>query len=144
MAQWVMSVAGIAILSVLADVILPAGETKKYIKTIIGIVVTLVLVQPVISFAGFNGDFFADSQLEPQQQYVSYVEETQSEGVFALVNELKNAGFVNPAVTFSAKNRQFTVSFCENYTQALMEKALTATENAKLKYPVKFLWNNTE
>ena len=144
MAQWVMSVAGIAILSVLADVILPAGETKKYIKTIIGIVVTLVLVQPLISFAGYGGDFFADSQLEPQQQYVSYVEETQREGVSALLYELKSVGFVDPDVTFSAKNRQFIVHFCENYTKDLQEKALAATENAKLKYPVKFLWNNTE
>ena len=69
MAQWVLSVAGIAILSVLADVILPIGQTKKYIKTVIGVVVSLVLVQPIISLAGGESDIFATStEMEPQQQ----------------------------------------------------------------------------
>ena len=39
-------------LTVLCDVILPVGQTKKYVKTVIGIVVTLVVVQPLLNFVG--------------------------------------------------------------------------------------------
>ena len=52
MQQWVLSVAGIALLTVLCDVILPVGQTKKNIKTVIGIVETLVVVQPLLNFFG--------------------------------------------------------------------------------------------
>lgn len=145
MAQWVLSVAGIAILSVLADVILPVGQTRKYIKTVIGIVVTLVLVQPVFSLVGGGGAFTStETDVQPQQQYISYVAETQSDGVDALLSELKAAGFDNPDVTYAVKTRQFVVTFSENYSQTLYAKASRAAENAKCKYPVKFLWNNTE
>lgn len=144
MAQWVLSVAGIAILSVLADVILPVGQTRKYIKTVIGIVVTLVLVQPLFSFAGGGGFFAEQADIQPQTQYISYVEATQSEGVDSLVSELKKAGFDNPTVTYAAKTRNFIVNFTENYSQTLYAKAQKAADNAKCRYPVKFLWNNTE
>ena len=143
MAQWVLSVAGIAILSVLADVILPVGQTKKYIKTVIGVVVSLVLVQPIISFAGGESKIITTETVEPQQQYISYVEEQAQQGVTALSDKLNLAGFDNPSVTFVAKTRQFVVTFCEDYSQTLYEKAKNAAEKAKCKYPVKFVWNNT-
>ena len=50
MGAWVITVCGIAILSVLCDVILPEGQTRKYIKTVVGIAVTFVIVQPLLSF----------------------------------------------------------------------------------------------
>ena len=144
MAQWVLSVAGIAILSVLADVILPAGQTKKYIKTVIGVVVTLVLVQPIFSFAGGDGNLFdVDGAVEPQEQYISYVEDQAQDGVSALTNQLKLAGFDNPSVVFVARSRQFLVTLSEDYRDALHDKAVEAVNKAKCKYPVKFVWNNT-
>ena len=143
MAQWVLSVAGIAILSVLADVILPVGQTKKYIKTVIGVVVTLVLVQPIFSIAAGDSIFATDVEVQPQQQYISYVESQSQEGVATLLAELKNSGFTNPEVTYVAKIRQFVVSFRENYSENLYVRAVEAVERSKCKYPVKFVWNNT-
>lgn len=145
MAQWVLSVAGIAILSVLADVILPAGDTKKYIKTVIGVVVTLVLTQPIFSLAaGDITTFSADAEVQVQQQYISYVESQSQEEVDTLLSELKNAGFNNATVTFVAKTRQLVVNFAEKYSEASNLKASAAVDRAKCKYPVKFVWNNTE
>ena len=145
MAQWVLSVAGIAILSVLADVILPAGQTKKYIKTVIGVVVTLVLVQPVFSLAaGGGGDLFdVGGAVEPQEQYISYVEGQAQDGVTALTHQLQQAGFDSPSVVFVARSRQLVVTLSEDYQDALHAKALEAVNKAKCKYPVKFVWNNT-
>ena len=52
MGGWVITVAGIAILAVLCDVIMPDGQTRKYIKTVVGIIVTLVMLQPIVNFVG--------------------------------------------------------------------------------------------
>ena len=73
MAYWVISVSGIAILSVLCDVILPEGEMRKYIKTVFGIVVTLVIIQPIIMFVSRGASApQADvgTDIEIQQQYL--------------------------------------------------------------------------
>ncbi len=145
MKQWVLSVAGIAILTVLADIILPNGQTRKYIKTVIGIVVTLVLVQPLLAFTAKQTDFsFENSAVEPQQQYVSYVESLQSRDADGIREELVSAGFFQPTVTFDAKTRTNTVIFSENYSADLLKKAQMSVEMAKPKYFVKFVWNNTE
>lgn len=146
MKQWVLSVAGIAILTVLADVILPGGQTRKYIKTVIGIVVTLVLVQPLLSFtAGGKYSFsLTEQEIEPQQQYISYVEYLEGQDAENLKNELVRVGFFCPTVTFDAKSRTNTVVFSEKYSAELQKKAQLAAEAAKPKHFVKFVWNNTE
>lgn len=52
---WVMAIAGVCVLGVLVDLILPNGQTKKYIKGIFAFVVVLVVVSPLPSL--FNKDF---------------------------------------------------------------------------------------
>lgn len=76
MGQWVVTVAGIAILSVLCDIILPEGQTRKYVKTVFGVVVTLIIVQPVVSF--FSGGLnYSTESFEVQQGYIESVENRQ-------------------------------------------------------------------
>ncbi len=73
MAYWVISVSGIAILSVLCDVILPEGEMRKYIKTVFGIVVTLVIIQPIVMFVSRGASApqaGGGTDIEIQQQYL--------------------------------------------------------------------------
>ena len=47
--QWVISVVGIVLLSILADIILPHGQTNKYIKNIFAIITVFVIVTPLPS-----------------------------------------------------------------------------------------------
>lgn len=68
MGQWVVTVAGIAILSVLCDIILPEGQTRKYVKTVFGVVVTFVIVQPLIGLFDKN-DVFTQNDIEWEVQY---------------------------------------------------------------------------
>ena len=82
MGQWVVTVAGIAILAVLCDIVLPEGQTRKYIKTVIGVVVTLVMIQPLVNFIGgssiaADGTFGNTFDVEIQQSYLDMVEEKQ-------------------------------------------------------------------
>lgn len=90
MGKWVVTVAGIAILSVLCDVILPEGQTRKYVKTVFGVVVSLVIIQPVIGLfsTGVNGDLIDVGEVAPQGQYLSNVANRQSEYDLKTVKQL--------------------------------------------------------
>ncbi len=145
MAQWVLSVAGIAILSVLADIILPVGQTRKYIKTVIGVVVTLVLAQPIFSLAK-QDLFHAESHsVEPQEQYIEYVTNAMDDGDREkLQAALQKAGFQNPEVVLEVKTKTYRVTFCEQYTAERYRKAVAAAESVKCKYFVSYRWNNSE
>lgn len=96
MGQWVVTVAGIAILSVLCDVILPEGKTRKYIKTVVGIVVTLVMLQPIVNLAN---NAFSSKELnrgdyevaQVQQSYLEMVEDKQIQSRLSTVKDVLEA-----------------------------------------------------
>ena len=44
---WLLSIAGVSILSILIDVILPSGQTNKYIKGIFAFCMILVIISPI-------------------------------------------------------------------------------------------------
>lgn len=148
MAQWVLSVAGIAILSVMADVILPNGQNRKYIKTVIGVVVTLVVAQPVVSFFGGEGltAFYREkeSRLAPQQGYLTFVENGKNADTAKIRAALVSADFTAPTVTFSAKTCRYTVNLTEARTQELEAAAYAAIAAVETKFPADLRWNNTE
>lgn len=75
MGYWVVTVAGMAILSVLCDVILPEGQTRKYVKTVFGIVVSLVIIQPIVGMFGGNTlfQFTSNSSMDVQNSYLNSV-----------------------------------------------------------------------
>ncbi len=46
--NWLMGLVGVVLLSVLADILLPYGQTNKYIKGIFSLLVILTLLTPMI------------------------------------------------------------------------------------------------
>ena len=93
MGGWVVTVAGIAILSVLCDVILPEGQTRKYVKTVFGVVVSLVIIQPIVElFSGGVSFGSIDSEtVTPQQQYLESVVSRQNDYALKTVAQLLKA-----------------------------------------------------
>jgi len=95
MGKWVVTVAGIAILSVLCDVILPEGQTRKYIKTVVGVIVTLVMLQPIVNLVGNAKDLSTlsskKSDMIVQQSYLDMVEDKQIELHCAAVKNMLTA-----------------------------------------------------
>ena len=79
MGQWVITVAGVAVLSVLCDIILPEGQTRKYVKTVFGVVVTLIIVLPLVNLVKDRFTFEYDPVTETavQQQYLDNVDNRQ-------------------------------------------------------------------
>ncbi|MBO4412852.1 MAG: stage III sporulation protein AF, partial [Clostridia bacterium] len=51
---WVLSVAGISMLAVLVDLILPLGQTKKYIKGVFALIVVVVVITPIFNLFKSN------------------------------------------------------------------------------------------
>lgn len=56
---WLLSIAGVSILSILVDVILPSGQTNKYIKGIFAFCMILVIISPIPKL--INKDFNLDN-----------------------------------------------------------------------------------
>ena len=119
MGQWVVTVAGIAILSVLCDVILPEGQTRKYVKTVFGVVVTLVIVQPIIGlFTGDGWSLANDNMNNIQQQYIESVDARHSKNAsdsVKLLLEYKDIP-VNK-ITVSDMEKSVTVQLDEPYSK---------------------------
>ena len=114
MGQWVVTVAGIAILSVLCDVILPEGQTRKYIKTVVGIVVTLVMLQPIVNLIDVSrnsGTQPSSSQVVTvQQSYLDMVlEKENSLQALNVKNVLQARGITVENVSISKTDKTVTV-----------------------------------
>lgn len=45
--SWILSIAGVIILSVLTELILPEGQMNKYIKTIFSFIIVLTIIIPI-------------------------------------------------------------------------------------------------
>ncbi|MBR5012609.1 MAG: stage III sporulation protein AF [Clostridia bacterium] len=71
---WVLSVVGIIILSMLVDLILPSGSMSKFIKSIFGYLIIVVILSPVFSFftqKNFSiNDIFSSSSVQIQDSFV--------------------------------------------------------------------------
>lgn len=67
MSGWLLAIVGVIAIGVLLDIIIPEGETNKYIKGIFGIVVVLVIVSPLPKL--FNSDFNFDEIFQGGKGY---------------------------------------------------------------------------
>ena len=84
MGTWVVSLLGIAVITLICDVILPQGQTSKYIKTVTSLIVVCCVVFPLAtSFVEFDWKFASeDSDVFYQQEYLDFVK-LQKEAVYS-------------------------------------------------------------
>jgi stage III sporulation protein AF len=52
MNQWIANILGVVVLGILMDMIIPTGNTKAYTRFFIGLIMLLVMLQPVIKLIG--------------------------------------------------------------------------------------------
>ena len=119
MGQWVVTVAGIAILSVLCDVILPEGQTRKYVKTVFGVVVTLAIVQPLIGlFAESNWSVGSGSIDDVQQQYLESVDARHNRNAADSVKQLLEYKNISVGkITVSESDKTVLIQLEETYSK---------------------------
>ena len=56
--SWLAQVAAVALLTVLADVVLPSGQINKYVKGMMAILLLIVLVSPLVALLRQDVDLF--------------------------------------------------------------------------------------
>lgn len=104
---WVMAIAGVCVLGVLVDLILPNGQTKKYIKGIFAFVVVLVVVSPLPSLV--NKDFSLanifkeDDAMIIQEDFIFKVNKDRIESLENMIEaDLSEQGASEIKITLSA------------------------------------------
>ena len=56
--SWLLQVAAVALLTVLADVVLPSGQINKYVKGMMAILLLIILVSPLVALVRQDVDLF--------------------------------------------------------------------------------------
>lgn len=121
MGKWVVTVAGIAILSVLCDVILPEGQTRKYVKTVFGVVVSLVIISPLVQLFSSGLDVSGgESSVSSQQQYLENVSERESQYALRTVKQLLVArGIAVTSIELNSATDTLTLELGVTYSDEL-------------------------
>lgn len=87
--SWILSIAGIVLTGVLIDLILPNGQTNKYIKSIFSIFVIFVTISPLINLINKDIDLnsLVNSQIQIDQNYIEHINNSR---VLALNKSITN------------------------------------------------------
>ncbi|MBQ7884902.1 MAG: hypothetical protein IJ318_02255 [Clostridia bacterium] len=104
--SWVLSIAGVCVLSVVADLILPEGKTNHVIKNVFSYVVILVAISPIPSLINGNWSLdglFSSVEFEIQDEYIYNLNQAKLDGwVSSIEVGLEEKGIVGAVVSISA------------------------------------------
>lgn len=103
---WVLSIAGICIMSVLVDLIIPDGQTRKYIKAIFSFFVIIVVISPLPKLV--KSDFDIDSiiagdDVELQEDFIYQINRNKLDAIAEdIEKDLFNQGIEGVQILISA------------------------------------------
>lgn len=104
--SWIMAIVGVSVLGVLVDLVMPNGQTKKYIKGIFAFIVVLVIISPLPNLMNKNfsiDDIFEEDAIVIQEDFVYQVNRDRLETLEnMIVADLKEQGIGNITVNISA------------------------------------------
>lgn len=85
---WAQLISGAIIFTALCEILLPQGSTKKYIRLILGMILTLAIIKPMESFssANFSYDLF-DFEKSLAYKTADEKEKSESELIIKLYKE---------------------------------------------------------
>ena len=117
MTAWILSIAGVTILSVAVDLILPSGQTAKYIKNIFAFVMILVIISPLPALikGNFNvNDIFESEEIVLQEDYIYQVNRDKLTALEEeIASSLEEKGIKNVVVTINADIFQIEMKILE-------------------------------
>lgn len=121
---WAMSVAGISMLAVLIDLILPSGQTKKYIKGVFALIVVIVVITPIFNLFKANfktSDIFEENAIIIQEDFVYEINQDRLNKLESMiVEDLNQQGVSNISLILNANI--FT-------TDLIVDAVFVSTEN---------------
>lgn len=103
---WLLSIAGVVIICVLAELILPDGQINKYIKVIFSFVTLFIVISPLPKLFGkeinFN-KFFGQDQSLVQEDYLYQLNIDKLEALNTdITDEIKNKGLSRVKLSINA------------------------------------------
>ena len=132
--SWVLSIAGISVIGVLVELILPSGQTKKYVKGVFAFVVVMVIITPLPKLFGSNfqvDDILEENAIIIQEDFVYQINRERLEKIEEMIeSDLQMEGFENVKVKINANI--FTVNMSIDAVFVDLSN-LVITENAKHK-----------
>ena len=97
MQSYILSVLGIVLVSVLIEIILPSGQTAKYIKSVFSIFVVYVLISPILSMIKKDYDitkYLQQGNMQINQTLLNNIYKDQIDAKNTdIENILENAGY---------------------------------------------------
>ena len=116
MSGYVLSIVGIIFAGVIVDVIIPAGSTAKYIKSIYAVFVVAVLILPIINFINNNKGFVLEyDEYEVNEKLLNYIYSNRVETLEDNIsNSLKSNGLENIdiEINYSIENEDLVMLAC--------------------------------
>lgn len=103
--SWVLSIAGICLLSVIIDIAMPDGKTNNIIKQVFSYVIILVVILPLpkIVNKNINLDVFEEIEFEIQENFIYNLNQSKLDmWQNNIDNTLNNKGIYGAVVSISA------------------------------------------
>ena len=103
---WILSIAGISVIGVLVELILPNGQTKKYVKGVFAFVVVMVIITPLPKIFGSDfrvDDIFEENAIIIQGDFVYQINRDRLEKIEEMIeSDLSDEGFEKIKVKINA------------------------------------------
>ncbi len=96
MTGWILSIVGVVVIGVLIDVLMPEGESNKYVKGVYALIVVLVIASPIAKALKSDVDFsrYFDETFSVDSSFVESVQEDRKESdEKKIANSLKLRGY---------------------------------------------------
>ena len=103
---WILSIAGICLLSVVIDLILPDGSMNSHIKRVFSYIIVLAVLMPFANLikGGFNlEDVFSEVEINIQDDFIYNINQAKLDSWLEEINEaINNKKIVGVTVSISA------------------------------------------
>lgn len=116
MKAYIISILGITLCGVLIEIILPAGQTSKYIKSIYAIFVVAVILNPVINFFSKTNNVDLNyNNFEISDKLLNYIStqkvEAAKQSIIAELNQ-NGASNIDLNLNFTHENNELVYKSC--------------------------------
>lgn len=114
---WLLSVVGVVILGVLIDVVLPEGNTNKYIKAVFAFVIILVIVSPLTKLDSVDvslENLMKENEIQLDEDYIfSLNKKILNQINENIIRDAKNEGIENIEIDFVSEIDAFQLKINE-------------------------------
>ncbi len=136
MTSWIVSVCGIALLSVLVDVILPDGKMQKYVQVVVGVVLTFALLSPISRLfskkysSTISVDNYFYENIPLQQEFLDGIEvQTNLARVQKVEQVISSLAIPNTTITMQFNGYILVEVQCNKQTLQVLQSALSVVES---------------